>query len=140
MNEIAPNLSELAGPLLGARLIAISGGIEKLAKMASSRIQVLGAEKALFRALRSGARPPKHGIIFQHPFLHEAKRSQKGKVARALAGKIAIAARMDAFSGNFSGDTLKTDLEKRIEKIQKKTSLRKRVQEKKRIEKIGNKN
>jgi nucleolar protein 56 len=120
MDEIAPNICALAGPLLGARLIAIAGGIKNLAKMPASTIQVLGAERALFRALKSGARPPKHGIIFQHPFFHEAKRWQRGKIARALAGKLAIAARIDAFSGKYMGDELKGDLEKRVKEIQEK--------------------
>jgi len=120
MGEVAPNLRILAGSLLGARLIALAGGLNNLAKMPASTIQVLGAEKALFRALRSGTRPPKHGIIFQHTFLHEAKRWQRGKVARALAGKLAIAARTDAFSGKYAGDKLKASLEKRIKEIQKK--------------------
>jgi len=120
MDEIAPNTSALAGPLLGARLIAIAGGLKNLAKMPASTIQVLGAERALFRALKSGARPPKHGIIFQHPFFHEAKRWQRGKIARALAGKLAIAARIDAFSGKYMGDELKGDVERRIKEIQEK--------------------
>jgi len=120
MDEIAPNIRALAGALLGARLIALAGGLQNLAKMPASTIQVLGAEKALFRALKSGSRPPKHGIIFQHSLFHEAKRWQRGKVARALAGKLAIAARVDAFSGHYTGDKLKGDLEKRIKEIQEK--------------------
>ena len=120
MDEIAPNISALAGPLLGARLMAIAGGLKNLAKMPASTIQVLGAERALFRALKSGARPPKHGIIFQHPFFHEAKHWQRGKIARALAGKLAIAARVDAFSGKYMGDGLRGDLERRVKEIQEK--------------------
>ncbi len=120
MGEIAPNIRALAGPLLGARLIALAGGLQNLAKMPASTIQVLGAEKALFRALKSGSRPPKHGIIFQHSLFHEAKRWQRGKVARALAGKLAIAARIDAFRGSPAGDKLKLDLDKRIKEIQEK--------------------
>jgi len=118
MDGVAPNVRALAGSLLGARLIALAGGLSNLAKMPASTIQVLGAEKALFRSLRSGARPPKHGIIFQHPSIHEAKRWQRGKVARTLAGKLAIAARIDAFSGKDMGDKLKEDLEKRIKDVQ----------------------
>jgi nucleolar protein 56 len=120
MNEVAPNTRELVGPLLGARLIALAGGLTNLAKLPASTVQVLGAEKALFRSLRTGTRPPKHGIIFQHPLIHEAKRWQRGKVARALAGKLTIAARIDAFSGKYAGDKLKVDLEKRIEEIKEK--------------------
>jgi len=120
MDEVAPNIRTLAGSLLGARLIALAGGLNNLAKRPASTIQVLGAEKALFRALKTGTRPPKHGIIFQHTILHEAKRWQRGKVARALAGKLAIAARIDAFSGKYIGDGLKADLERRIKEIQEK--------------------
>jgi nucleolar protein 56 len=120
MNEIAPNVRALAGPLLGARLIALAGSLRNLAKMPASTIQVLGAEKALFRALKTGARPPKHGIIFQHTLIHEAKSWQRGKVARALAGKLAIAARTDAYSSKYAGDVLKRDLDRRIEEIHEK--------------------
>ena len=120
MEEVAPNIRAIAGPLLGARLIALAGGLRNLAKMPASTVQVLGAEKALFRALRTGTRPPKHGIIFQHSLIHEAKPWQRGKVARGLAGKISIAARVDAFGGKYRGDELKADLERRIEEIQEK--------------------
>jgi len=120
MEEVAPNVNALTGALLGARLIAISGGLTNLARRPASTIQVLGAEKALFRSLKTGSRPPKHGIIFQHVSLHDAKRWHRGKIARALAGKLAIAARMDAFGGRYMGEQLKTDLEKRIEEIREK--------------------
>ncbi len=120
MEEVAPNIQALVGYLLGARLIAISGGLSNLAKMPASTIQVLGAEKALFRALKTGTRPPKHGIIFQHKLIHDAERWQRGKLARALAGKLAIAARTDAFSGKYMGDHLKADLESRAEEIKEK--------------------
>jgi len=120
MDEVAPNIRALVGSLLGARLIALAGGLTSLAKLPASTVQVLGAEKALFRSLRTGTRPPKHGIIFQHSIIHEAKRWQRGKVARALAGKLTIAARIDAFSGKYGGDALKIDLEKRIDEIKEK--------------------
>jgi len=120
MEEVAPNTRALVGSLLGARLIALVGGLNNLAKLPASTVQVLGAEKALFRALRTGARPPKHGIIFQHSLIHEAKRWQRGKLARALAGKLAIAARTDAFSGKYAGEALKASLEKRIGEIEEK--------------------
>jgi len=120
MESVAPNIQALIGSLLGARLIALAGGLGNLARMPASTIQVLGAEKALFRSLKSGTRPPKHGIIFQHTLIHEAKRWQRGKIARALAGKLAIAARTDAFSGKYLGDSLKADLEKRMREIEEK--------------------
>jgi nucleolar protein 56 len=130
MEEVAPNIKALVGSLLGARLIAIAGGLTNLARRPASTIQVLGAEKALFRSLKTGTRPPKHGIIFQHAYLHEAKKWQRGKIARALAGKIAIAARTDAFGGRYIGDELKADLEKRIEEIHEKYSAPSPVSEK----------
>jgi nucleolar protein 56 len=120
VEEVAPNVQALVGSLLAARLIALAGGLTNLAKMPASTIQVLGAEKALFRSLKTGTRPPKHGIIFQDALIHEAKKWQRGKMSRALAGKLAIAARTDAFSGRFIGDLLKADLEKRITEIKEK--------------------
>ena len=120
MEEVAPNTATLAGATLGARLIAISGGLMNLAKMPASTIQVLGAEKALFRSITTGALPPKHGLIFQHTYIHGSKRWLRGKIARVFAGRLAIAARTDAFSGNFIGEKLKADLEKRISELQKK--------------------
>ena len=120
MEEVAPNTRTIGGSLLGARLVARAGGLLNLAKLPASTIQVLGAEKALFRSLKTKARPPKHGIIFQHPLIHDAKRWQRGKIARALAGKLAIAARVDAFKGKYMGDKLKADLEKRIDEIRER--------------------
>jgi nucleolar protein 56 len=120
MEEVAPNTKAIVGSLLGARLIAISGGLSNLARKPASTIQVLGAEKALFRSLKTGTRPPKHGMIFQHTLLHDAKRWQRGKIARALAGKLAIAARVDAFGQRNIGNQLKADLDKRIDEIYEK--------------------
>ena len=120
MEEMAPNVRAVAGALLGARLIAIAGSLQTLAMRPASTIQVLGAEKALFRSLKTGARPPKHGLIFQHTLLHDAKRWQRGKIARVIAGKLAIAARADAFGGHFIGDDLKADINKRLEEIKTK--------------------
>ncbi|MEM0223292.1 MAG: C/D box methylation guide ribonucleoprotein complex aNOP56 subunit [Thermofilum sp.] len=117
MYEVAPNVRGLVGPLLGARLIALAGGLSKLATLPASTIQVLGAEKALFRALRYGAKPPKHGVIFQHSLIHKSPKWQRGKIARALAAKLAIAARIDAFTGEYRADELREDLEKRVEEI-----------------------
>ena len=119
MNNVAPNLSAIAGPTIGARLIAKSGGLMKLAKLPSSTIQVLGAEKALFRSLKSGSRPPKHGIIFQHDKVHSSPKWQRGKIARSLASKIAIAARIDAFRGTKEID-IENSLDERYREIQEK--------------------
>ena len=119
MNNVAPNLSAIAGPTIGARLIAKSGGLMKLAKLPSSTIQVLGAEKALFRSLKSGSRPPKHGIIFQHDKVHSSPKWQRGKIARSLASKIAIAARIDVFRGSKEID-IEHSLAERYREIQEK--------------------
>ena len=120
MDEVAPNTKTIVGALLGARLIAIAGGLENLAKRPASTMQVLGAEKALFRSIKTGARPPKHGLIFQHTLIHDAQRWQRGKIARAIAGKLAIAVRIDAFQGKYVGDKLKKALDRRIEEIRQK--------------------
>ena len=132
MGEVAPNTQAMVGSLLGARLIAVAGGLRNLAMRPASTIQVLGAEKALFRSLKTGARPPKHGLIFQHTLLHDAKRWQRGKIARALAGKLVIAIRADAFgAGRYIGDGLKADLEKRLKEIREKYKEPPPVKEKK---------
>jgi len=119
MKEVAPNITALVGPLLGARLLSLAGGLEKLARLPASTIQVLGAEKALFRALRTGGRPPKHGVIFQYPEIHRSPKWRRGKIARALAAKLAIAAKIDAFTGRYVGDKLKEELKNRIEEIKR---------------------
>jgi nucleolar protein 56 len=119
MKRIAPNTNNVAGATIGARLIAKAGGLDRLARLPASTIQVLGAEKALFRALRTGARPPKHGILFQHDAVHSAPKWQRGKIARALANKIAIAARIDFFRGE-KEEALTGALEKRLDEIRVK--------------------
>ncbi|MDI6708140.1 MAG: ribosomal biogenesis protein, partial [Candidatus Thermoplasmatota archaeon] len=98
ITKLAPNLAEVATPILAAKLIAASGGLHRLSVLPASTIQLLGAEKALFRALRKGARTPKYGLIFQHPKISQAPVEQRGKLARWLGNKIAIAARLDYFS------------------------------------------
>lgn len=120
MSEAAANMTSLVGPVLSARLLSIAGGLENIAKMPSSTIQVLGAEKALFRSLKTGARPPKHGVIFQHASIHQSPRWQRGKIARAISGSLAIAARIDFFGGEFKGDVLREKLDKRVKEIAEK--------------------
>lgn len=120
MDEVAPNLKALVGAKLAARLMSLAGGLKELAMMPASTIQVLGAEKALFRHLRTGAKPPKHGVIFQYPAINRSPWWQRGKIARALAGKLAIAARVDYFSGEYIGEELKRELEQRIQEIKEK--------------------
>ena len=120
MAQVAPNLRAVVGGSIGARLILLAGGLKELSRLPASTLQILGAEKALFRALRTRARPPKHGVIYQYPEVRGAPRWQRGKIARALAGKLSIAARVDAMSGEFVGDKLAADLKARIADIKAK--------------------
>jgi nucleolar protein 56 len=99
MELVAPNLKLIAGPMLGARLISLAGSLEKLAEFPSSTIQVIGASKALFKHLRARAPSPKHGIIYSHPLINTAPWWVRGKIARAVASKLSLAARIDFYSG-----------------------------------------
>ena len=123
MKQVAPNMTAIVGAALSARLISIAGSLDNLAKMPASTLQVLGAEKALFRSLKTGARPPKHGVIFQHTAIHQSPRWQRGKIARALAGKLSIAARIDSFGGDFLGEKLKSDVERKVEEIKERYKI-----------------
>jgi len=113
MGEQNPSLSTLTGELLGARLIALAGGRERLARLPSGTVQILGAETAFFRFRKTGTGMPKHGIIYQHPLIKNARRGFRGKIARSLAAKIAIASRIDFYSGRDEGDSLKKAVEER---------------------------
>lgn len=109
MRGLCPNITAVAGSLIGAKLIAHAGSLLSLVKMPASTIQLLGAERALFRHIRTGSRCPKYGLIFNHPLVSRA--TNKGKAARMLADKISIASRVDYFKGKFIGDKLKEGLE-----------------------------
>ncbi len=113
-DEVLPNTSALIGGLVAARLLSRAGGLAALAKMPGSTIQVLGSERALFSHLRGGTPPPKHGIIFQHRRVHNAPKEVRGRVARVLAAKLAIAARLDYFRGEAVPEFLK-DAQARID-------------------------
>ena len=119
MEAVAPNISGILGSSVGARILAKAGSLKRLASMPASTIQVLGAEKALFRSLKTGAQPPKHGILFQHSLVHAAPRWQRGKIARAIAAKAAIAARVDVY-GEGRNKTLFEKLNVRITEIGEK--------------------
>ncbi len=121
MEEVAPNVKNLLTAAVGARLIAKSGSLKKLASSSASTIQILGAEKALFRTLKTGANPPKHGILFQQPIIHSAPKWQRGKLARAIASKTAIAARLDIYGQTLTiNQKLSDTLNSRITEIQEK--------------------
>lgn len=115
--SICPNLSHIAGPELAAKLVAQAGGLSRIATFPSSTIQVLGAEKALFKHLKSGSRPPKHGLIFQHPLVGKSPRKVRGKIARCLAAKLTIASKADAISHNFIAEKLKESFEAQVKRI-----------------------
>jgi len=115
--ENVPNITAIAGPLLAARLLSYAGGLEKMCKMPSSTIQLLGAEKALFRHLRGEGKAPKFGIIFGHPYIQKADKEKKGKIARLLASKLSLAARIDFFSKDDRSAAMKKDFEEHAEKI-----------------------
>jgi nucleolar protein 56 len=118
MREIAPNLSDVAGPLLGARLITMAGGLDKLAQLPASTIQILGAHKAIFLHMTKGTKPPKHGILFQAKEVRSAPKKLRGKIARLLATKISIAARVDAYGSDRSiGKKLREEIDERLAKL-----------------------
>lgn len=117
LKEVAPNLTELAGPVLSAKLISLAGGLEKLARMPSSTIQLLGAEKALFRHLHGRGKSPKHGVIIMHKYIQNAPQKHKGKLARVVSSKLSIAAKMDFYSKTNKAKKMKKDLEKKVKYI-----------------------
>lgn len=108
------NMYAITGSQIGAKLISLAGSFERLAKFPASTIQLLGAEEALFRHLKTGAKSPKYGILHEHPLVTQAKASERGKVARALGDKISIAVKVDFFKGKFIGEKLRKDLEKKF--------------------------
>ena len=117
MHSVAPNLSALIGEVVGARLISHSGSLINLAKCPASTIQILGAEKALFRALKTRSNTPKYGIIFHSSFIGRAGAKNKGRISRYLANKCSIASRLDSFSEDptdLYGLKMKEQVEQRL--------------------------
>ena len=127
-SRIAPNISHIAGPSLAAKLIAQSGSLAKMASFPASTIQVLGAEKALFKHLRSGSPPPKHGLIFQHAAISTAPKWVRGKISRCLAAKLCIASKADALSHHFIADKLKEQFEARAASLRQRPQPAKKPQ------------
>jgi len=130
MEEIAPNLRDLLGSTLGAKLIAHIGSIKRLATYPASTIQIMGAEKAVFRHLKTGERPPKHGLIFQHPSVRSAKWWNRGKIARNLALKITFAVRKDVFTKEYDANIAK-EFQEKVEQIEKENPFPKKTNRKK---------
>lgn len=113
---VAPNLAAMAGATLAARLIALAGGLASLAKKPAGTVQVLGAEDALFAHLAGRAPSPKHGVIYTHEFVRGTRPDDRGSAARALAGKLALAARVDHYAGTYR-ESLHDDLRERMATI-----------------------
>ncbi|CAF1128124.1 unnamed protein product [Adineta steineri] len=117
MGQVAPNLAMLIGEQVGARLIAHAGSLTNLAKYPASTIQILGAEKALFRALKTKGNTPKYGLIYHSSHIGKANTQNKGRISRYLANKCAIASRIDCFSEiptTIFGDHLKQQVSDRL--------------------------
>lgn len=117
MNVVAPNLAALIGDTVGARLISHAGSLTNLAKAPASTVQILGAEKALFRALKTKGNTPKYGLIFHSSFIGRAEAKNKGRISRYLANKCSIASRIDSFSEVTTtkfGEKLRDQVEERL--------------------------
>jgi len=118
MGVVAPNLAALIGEIVGARLISHAGSLTNLSKYPASTVQILGAEKALFRALKTKGNTPKYGLLYHSSFIGRAGQKNKGRISRFLANKCSIASRIDNFSENPStifGQALKKQVEERLE-------------------------
>ncbi len=115
MEKYCPNLLELAGATIAARLIELGKGLKHLALLPASTVQLLGAEKALFRHLKTNSRSPKHGVIINHPLIQNAKRDKRGKAARMLADKLSLCARLDFFKGEFKAPDYRKELEAKLQ-------------------------
>lgn len=139
MESLAPNLKLLVGASLGAKLISHAGGLKILATYPSSTVQIMGAEKALFRHLKSGDRPPKYGLIYQHPQIRGAKWWNRGKIARMLASKISLACRKDIFTKDFDQNIYDEFIEK-AEQIEKENPFPTKTTKKRKEEHSKSKN
>jgi len=118
MNDCAPNLTALIGEQVGARLISHAGSLTNLAKAPASTVQILGAEKALFRALKTRGKTPKYGLIFHSSFIGRAGAKNKGRISRYLANKCSLASRIDSFGETVTdkfGENFKSQVEERLE-------------------------
>lgn len=123
---LCPNMTYLIGEELTAKMLASAGSLERLARFPASTIQVLGAEKALFKHLRKGTKPPKHGLLFQYHEINRAPKKLRGKIARAIASKITVAVKADAITKHFISDKLKEQMDEQIKRILRKAKSRKR--------------
>lgn len=119
--EVAPNMSFLVDELMAARIISTAGSLESLSKMPAGTLQLLGAEKALFRHLKNrNAKPPKFGVLYDCSYVRNTPVEKKGKVARIVASQLSKAAKIDFYSKRDDGKKLKEEMEREIEEIMKK--------------------
>merc|ERR1711935_483586 len=131
MSVVAPNLSALIGDTVAARLISHAGSLINLAKYPASTVQILGAEKALFRALKTKGNTPKYGLIFHSTFIGRAQQKNKGRISRYLANKCSIASRIDCFSEEATtvfGEKLRDQVEERLLFLTEGTTPRKNIE------------
>lgn len=131
MDLVAPNLCALVGEIIGARLISHAGSLTNLAKYPASTVQILGAEKALFRALKTKGNTPKYGLIFHSTFIGRAQQKNKGRISRYLANKCSMASRIDCFSDESTtifGEKLKDQVEERLTFLTEGTTPRKNLE------------
>merc|ERR1740138_973590 len=131
MDVVAPNLTALIGEMIGARLISHAGSLTNLAKYPASTVQILGAEKALFRALKTKGNTPKYGLIFHSTFIGRAQQKNKGRISRYLANKCSIASRIDCFSDEATtifGEKLRDQVEERLAFLTEGTTPKKNLE------------
>ena len=117
INKLLPSTSKLINPLLAARLIAQAGSLKKIASFPSSTIQVIGAEKALFKHLQGHGLSPKHGLIFHETLVNQSQKHIRGKIARHLASALSVSFKVDAYGGEDIGKALRTKFELTVDKI-----------------------
>jgi nucleolar protein 56 len=114
MKKHLPNVNAIAGAMIGAKMLAFARSLKRMVLFPASTIQLLGAEKALFRHIKTGAKSPKYGVIVNHPLVARLKPKDKGRAARVLADKISIAAKIDYFKGDFKGDSLLKEVKEKL--------------------------
>ena len=134
MESIAPNLRLLVGSSLGAKLISHAGGLKRLSTYPSSTVQIMGAEKALFRHLKSGDRPPKYGLLYQHPQVRGAKWWNRGKIARMLASRVSLAVRKDVYTHDFNSEIF-NEFKEKVDEIEKNNPFPTKTTKKRKEEK-----
>ena len=115
--RMLPNTTYLTDEKIAAELLAKAGSMERLATMPASTVQLLGAEKSLFKHIKFGSKPPKYGVLFKMPVVNSAPRDQRGRIARVYATKISIALKADHYTKKFIGNELKKSLDEAVAKI-----------------------